>query len=225
MNSGDLEWIGSTLLENRRGRTKLQSIRDAEDDPAFDFFFIETFNIDAKQPSEIATQALRKFLRSEQIMGKLNYGCWRCSSFAYVLPAVDDSSTSPGKRKQDEDNNSREAIPFIRNGFFQDLAIVNGNDPANARILVAGVSNVENGLLSETEGKRKISLLKTGKVQKKIKNLDLEILNLVQRVVIEIHEQNQILAMRGLSSRMIGIPVPLPRETDSTSDQQVASLR
>jgi len=40
-HSGDLEWIGSTLLENRLGRTKLQSLRDAGDDMEFNFFYID----------------------------------------------------------------------------------------------------------------------------------------------------------------------------------------
>lgn len=60
-HSGDLEWVGSTLLENRYGRTKLQSLRDAGDDMEFDFFYIDTFYIDANESGDVATHALRKF--------------------------------------------------------------------------------------------------------------------------------------------------------------------
>ncbi|KAL7535584.1 hypothetical protein ACHAWF_005206 [Thalassiosira exigua] len=84
-HSADLEWIGSTLLENRYGRTNLVSLREADDDPEFDFMYIDSFHVDADQPGDVATHALRKFIHGKHGKGTVAYGLWSVSSFAYVL--------------------------------------------------------------------------------------------------------------------------------------------
>ncbi|KAL7535676.1 hypothetical protein ACHAXR_006662, partial [Thalassiosira sp. AJA248-18] len=141
-HSADLEWVVGTLLENRYGRTKLASLREAGDDPEFDFFFIETFHIDEDQPSDVATFALRNFLQSQHIKGNLNYGCWHVSSIAYVFsddPREEGQGTNKRKRGNDAQSIAqREVIPFLRNGFFQDESSLIRGDPNNARILVGG---------------------------------------------------------------------------------------
>ena len=236
-HSSNLEWVGSTLLENRYGRTKLQSLRDAGDDMEFNFFLVESFYIDANQSCDVATFALRKFLHGEHIRGDLQYDCWRNSSVAYVLSAEndhleDESTTTGGKRKRDENdnvtnNNHHEIIPFLRNGFFQDTAII-GDDEDNARILVAGVEHLEKDLLSEAQVKPKAnSLLQRisgGKPQKKMKSSDAAILNLVRDVINTNDERAQKIIMQNMSRVMIGLALHRPPE-DCTTEEQLTNLR
>ena len=44
-HSGEMEWVAGSLLENKRGRTTLTSLRQAGDDPEFEFFLIQHFRI------------------------------------------------------------------------------------------------------------------------------------------------------------------------------------
>lgn len=154
-HSATMEWIAGSLLENRYGRTTLQSLRNGGDDPEFDFFLMQQFDIDCSQPSDVAAFALRKFLQSKEIRGELQYDVWRVSSIAYAL-----SEFPNDQSKRIEVQN--EAIPFLRNGFFQDTALLQ-KDPDNARILVGSYSHFEGGLKSKNEVMEKAqSLFKNG---------------------------------------------------------------
>lgn len=146
-HSADMEWVGCTLLENRYGRTMLESLRE-HDLREFDFMYISSFGVNHDSP-DVAAAALYKFLHDPEIKGDLEFGCWRVSSAAYVLPgcsSADDETNSAGKnsndrkRKRDADCNAQamqqQAEPFLRLGFFQDQALIH-KDRKNARILVA----------------------------------------------------------------------------------------
>jgi hypothetical protein len=187
--SGDLEWVGNSLLENKYGRPRLQSLRQAGDDPEFDFFLIESFWIDQNQddPCAFATFALRKFLHGDIIKG--NGGYWSVSSIAYALFDFGEdeqhSGSDSGKRKRDEDDGRPsydEAIPFFRNGFFQDVALLQQN-PDNGRILVAGVEHMDQPLKSEASVMPAIKSLRSRLSTKKPTRKDGEILNRVEQLV------------------------------------------
>lgn len=133
-HSAEMEWIaGTCLLENKYGRPTLQSIHDAGDEPEYNFLLIQSFRIDENQQgcnSDVATIALRKFLYSEHIKG--HFLC-RVSSIAYELSGNINSSNN---------NNTEyhESVPFLRNSFFQDQALVR-KYPESSRILVGGIDN------------------------------------------------------------------------------------
>ena len=132
------------------------------------------------------------------------------SSVAYVLHEESNNDEgATGKRKRgDETNTYHEVIPFLRNGFFQDPAIISGGNQANARILVGGVSHFEKDLLSESEAKAKASrLVKSGSSNsKKVKGDDVEILNLVRN-----DPNYQMSLMQGVSC--------------ATTEQQVGTMK
>lgn len=233
--SGELEWVGCSLLENKLGRTRLQSLRDAGDDPEFDFFLIESFWIDQNQddPCALATFALRKFLHSDIIKGNLSYGCWNVSSIAYALHDFGEEQhegSGSGKRKREDDGRLcyDEAIPFFRNGFFQDAALLQ-QDPDNGRILVAGVQHMEQTLKSEASVMPAIrslrsQLSKKKSTTKKPTTKDSEILNCVERLV---NTNDQIAfeqSMMSVSAAMIGNAM-YQRPADVTTTQQLQSLR
>ena len=224
-HSGELEWVGCSLLENKQGRTRLKSLRDAGDDPEFDFFLIESFWIDQDQEDacDLATCALRKFIHSDVIKGNLRFGAWCVSSVAYALHEVDSSSESSGKRKRGDGLSYDEAIPFLRNGFFQDTALLQEN-PDNGRILVGGVEHFEQALKSEAIVMPALKALRGHIGGKKPTGKDAEILSRVGQLV---NENDQLAFMEStaqLSSVMIGNAVYQP-PTDNTTAQQLQSLR
>eukprot|EP00986_Skeletonema_menzelii_P008611 scaffold3686_cov149-Skeletonema_menzelii.AAC.1 len=228
--SGDLEWVGCSLLENKLGRTRLQSLRQAGDDPEFDFFLIESFWVDQDQhdPCALATFALRKFLHGDIIKGKLDYGCWHVSSIAYALHDFDEQQqpgSGTGKRKREDDGRPcyDEAIPFFRNGFFQDVALLQ-QDPDNGRILVAGIAHMDQNLKSEASVMPAINSLRNRLSTKKPTGKDGEILNRVQRIV---NESDQIAfeqSTMSMSAAMMGNAI-YQRPADPTTTQQLQSLR
>ncbi|KAL7453482.1 hypothetical protein ACHAWC_008598 [Mediolabrus comicus] len=228
-HSGDLEWVGCSLLENKYGRTRLQSLREAGDDPEFDFFLIESFWIDQDQddPCALATFALRKFLHSDMIKGNLPYGCWNVSSIAYALHdfGEDEQHSGSGKRKREDDGRPsyEEAIPFFRNGFFQDVALLQQN-PDNGRILVAGVEHMDQPLKSEASVMPAIKSLRSRLSTKKPTRKDGEILNRVEQLV----SANALLVceqeLKGISAAMIGNAIRQP-VGDVTTTEQLQSLR
>ena len=55
-----MEWVDGALFENKQGQKSLQSIRDGDDDPEFDFFRMTKFWIEEIQPYDVATFALQK---------------------------------------------------------------------------------------------------------------------------------------------------------------------
>ena len=224
--SGELEWVGCSLLENKRGRTRLQSLRAAGDDPEFDFFLIESFWIDqdhVEDPCALATFALRKFLYSNVIKGNHQFGTWGVSSIAYALQNIDSSSESSGKRKRDDGPSYDEAIPFLRNGFFQDAALLQEN-PENGRILVGGVEHFEQPVKSEASVMPALEKLRRVIGGKKPREKDAEILSRVGQLVDENDRLAFLESSRSISSAMLGNAVYQP-PTDSTTDQQLQILR
>lgn len=230
--SGDLEWVGCSLLENKYGRTRLQSLRQAGDDPEFDFFLIESFWIDQDQddPCALATFALRKFLHSDMIKGNLSYGCWSVSSIAYALHDFGEGEqhcpgSGSGKRKREDDDRPcyDEAIPFFRNGFFQDVALLQ-QDPDNGRIIVAGVEHMDQTLKSEASVMPAIRSLRSRLSTQTPTRKDGEILNRVEHLV---NANDQIAfeqSAMSISAAMIGSAV-YQRQVDVTTSQQLQSLR
>jgi hypothetical protein len=189
-HSSDMEWIGTSLLENCYGRTKLQSLREY-DDPEFDFMFISSFRVHADYNkdgnSDVAAAALYKFLHDPTtIKGNLDYGCWRVSSAAYLLNPQEptpNNSKQHRKRKRAVDETPQhelarmDADPFLRNGFFQDPSLVR-QDSANTRILVASYGNWSNAILSQAQ----VSSVNLLSESPKPSGKDAEILQLVQSV-------------------------------------------
>ena len=120
-HSGDMEWVGFSLLENRRGRTRLQSLCRYNGTES-DFLYITSFDVrDAhSKNSDVATAALHHFLRDPSyIKGKQNNGYVHCIIAAVVAPT---EGSKFARHRVD---------PFLRNGFFQDPALVR-EDPDNA---------------------------------------------------------------------------------------------
>eukprot|EP00978_Attheya_sp_CCMP212_P016274 scaffold42485_cov50-Attheya_sp.AAC.5 len=237
-HSATMEWVASNLIENRHGRTTLKSLRDAGDDPEFDFFLMENFRMDENQHSDVATFALRKFLRSKEIKGNSQYNdVWFVSSMAYVLSAGqspnDNDTESTGKRKRDESNTGssttdtkhqyHESIPFLRNGFFQDTALVR-KDPDNARILVAGVNHFEKDLKSEAEVMPTTRALSRQLSNTKLDGKDAEILSRVETLVNRNYEISMTRSSMNLSSVMIGAAT-YTRPQDCTDEYQLQILK
>ena len=182
----------------------------------------------------MATFALRKFLYSGQIKGNLSYGCWRVSCVAFVLSgrevdgAIKEGNSTRKKRKRNETGSSsssryEESIPFLRNGFFQDAALVS-KDPDNARILVGSVAHLEKSLKSEAE------VIATARALSAVNNLgrpsgkDAEILSRVENLVNRNHQLSTENSMTNLASIMIGAATYEP-PGDCTSEEQLKSLR
>ena len=224
-HSGKMEWVAGSLLEKKLGRPKLLSLLEAGDDAEFNFFLMESFVIDKTQSLDVATAALRKFLHGDHIKGNFNYGCWGVSSIAYVLN-YNPEEISGSKRKRGDDEKVdwyfRESIPFLRNGFFQDEALVR-KDSDNARILVAGTAHMEQGLKSESAAMavaktlfRERGRTPTGK--------DAEILRLVESRVNASDQSSMAQQHHSVSSAMLGI-VRYNPPGDCTTEEQLKSLR
>lgn len=150
-HSSDMQWIVCALLENRFGRTKLQSLVES-DHTEFDFMYISTFHVDCS----VGAIALQKFLRHPFIRGDERYDS-KESSAAYALDVREAMSPSeleqhyrtlneernPALRPDTNQRNREDrrlneiargdANQFIRNGFAQDPALAKGGG-ANARI-------------------------------------------------------------------------------------------
>jgi len=219
-HSADMEWVAGSLLENKYGRTKLLSLREAGDDPEFDFFFIQNFRIDKNESCDVATFALRKFLYSKQIKGDIDYGCWCVSSVAFVLSG--DGNNSSERRS----NRYHESIPFLRNGFFQDKALV-GKDPDNARILVGAIEHFEKNLQSETEMiiiANKLFQATSSDSNRKTSAEDAEILKRVKDLVETNYQTSMTESTASLSRVMLGMATYVPQK-DCTSDQQLKRLQ
>ena len=179
----------------------------------------------------MATVALRKFLYSKQIKGDLNFGCRCVSSIAFVLSGV------VGENELNDSNNSRsyhESIPFLRNGFFQDKALV-GKDPDNARVLVGGIEHFEKNLKSEAEtmptaqklfgsSRGGTSIAGTSSRSRETSAKDAEILKRVTDLVETNYEISMEESMASLSSVMIGMSAYVPPK-DCTSDRELERLR
>jgi hypothetical protein len=161
-HSADMQWIGCALMENRYGRTQLQSLVEY-DDMEFDFMYISEFHIDDEfqknGASDVGATALRQFLYHPFIKGNLGFGCWKVSSAAYVLDPSQAMTPverekfhkerqqnpfdAPSKSTEQLDEEQRhldglaraDANQFLRNGFFQDPALASGGG-SDARILV-----------------------------------------------------------------------------------------
>jgi hypothetical protein len=233
--SSELEWVGCSLLENKRGRTRLNSLRAAGDDPEFDFFLIESFWIDQdlEDPCVVATFALRKFIYSDVIKGNYSYGTWGVSSIAYALHDFGFSeedqqdqtfSGTSGKRKRcDGEGCYDEAIPFLRNEFFQDTALLQEN-PDNCLILVGGVEHFQQSLKSESAVMPALRALRSRLAGRKATGKDAEILSRVELLVDENDQLVQMESLANVSRAMLGNAIYQP-PTDKTTAQQLQSLR
>ena len=119
--SADMQYISVSLFEPRYGRSKLQSLVQEGDDMKCDFLYISSLRVNQEfrtnGSSNVGTYALRKLLHHPFIRGNASrYGAWSTSSCIYILES-----------KNAESRNH--AIQFLRNGFFQDSAVVkNGSD-------------------------------------------------------------------------------------------------
>jgi hypothetical protein len=200
---------------------------------------IESFWIDENQPHDVAAFALRKFLYSKDIKGNLQFGCWNVSSIAFVLSEVevaDQRSGENNKRKRDENGSSsstryhRESIPFLRNGFFQDSALVH-KDPDNAKILVGGVTHFEKNLKSEAEVMATakalfaaISTRKPSSTYSTPSGKDAEILSRVEDLVNESYHSAMTKSTMNIAAVMIGNATFEPAK-DGTSEDELQSLK
>jgi hypothetical protein len=169
-HSSDMQWIGCAVMENRLGRTGLESLAGDDDTECY-FMYIEKFHIDDEHKqngsSDVGARALRLFLHHPFIKGENTiYGdWWKVSSAAYALDPME-AMTLPQRTQfqaqQDAQraaqyplNPTRETVmqqnemaryfadleradanQFLRNGFFQDPALVHSGGDSNARILV-----------------------------------------------------------------------------------------
>ena len=151
-HSSELQWVVCALLENRFGRTKLETLVGDDDSDAA-FLYIQRFHVDDSYKqngdSDVGSIALYKFLR-DPFIGQV-------STAAYAIDA--EEAMSPSERKQHEqkkycvgfdvdknrdiqeqrrlDSIARaDANQFLRNGFVQDPALAKTSG-TNARILVA----------------------------------------------------------------------------------------
>jgi Ankyrin repeats (3 copies) len=118
-HSSDMQWIGCAVMENRRGRTKLQSLL-AYDDTEVDFMYIEKFHMDHEYKqdgsSDVGAKALRLFLHHTFIKGENveHDSCWwKVSSAAYVLDPME--AMTPAQRthfKEQQDAHRAALTPF-----------------------------------------------------------------------------------------------------------------
>jgi hypothetical protein len=220
-HSGAMEWVGSTLLENRYGRPRLASLYEY-DGPECDFMFITAFHVDETVNSEVAAAALHKFLRlflhdpeTTHQYGDLDRCRWRVSSAAYVLTHFNNEN----HQVQEDDKElaaRREAEPFLRNGFFQDPALVQ-EDYDNQRLLVASYVHWNKPIVPKVHVPRaKFALSIPPKPSVK----DRSILRAVQRLVV----RDLYGVMPDFSDLMMGRS-PYKPPGDPVSAQQLASLR
>lgn len=177
-HSSELQYMGCTVYEPRYGRTKLKSLAEYDDPEfdvmCIHTFHVEDEY--KKTNSDIATTALHQLLHHPFIKGNLLYGCWKVSSVVYELDPLeamsnqerttfvekrnanrmvnppeetDETRRAKEMEKQKMDSLARQdAIPFLRNGFFQDPAIAR---QGNERFVVASHGNWTRPLLSETQ--------------------------------------------------------------------------
>ena len=139
-HSADMQYVAVSLFEPRYGRSKLQSLVQEGDDMKCDFLYISSLRVNQEfrtnGSSNVGTYALRKLLHHPFIRGPVGpcYG-WAASSCIYILES-----------KNAESRNH--AIQFLRNGFFQDIALVSeGGD----RFLVAAYGHWRQPLKSHDE--------------------------------------------------------------------------
>jgi hypothetical protein len=112
-HSGDLQYVGVSIFEPRRGRTKLRSLFEAGDDTTeFDFLYIDTFHVDpqyrANGSSDVGAYALRKLLYHPYIKGQAGtwaaeHGLWAVSSVIYILDPYEAMTAEEKSRIEEED--------------------------------------------------------------------------------------------------------------------------
>lgn len=159
-HSEDCYWIGSTLMEPKLGRTKLESLAPHDNNKS-GFMIIDSFEIfdDYKNhsSSDIQAAALSQFLRHPSVASNV-------STFAYVL--------EPEYDRQD-------ANAFLRNGFFQDPAIALDGGGCE-RILVAALSHTAMPLKSQQAAASTHFVAKQENVDEPTE-IDLELMNYIKK--------------------------------------------
>jgi hypothetical protein len=191
--------------------------------------YISSFHVHANYKkngdSDLAAAALYKFLHDPTtIKGNLEYGCWRVSSAAHVLnpqEAMPKESKQERKRTRDADEEHQEELTrmdadaLLRNGFFQDSALV-WQDSANARILVASYGNWNNPILSQARA----SSVKLLPASPKPSGNDAEILQAVQSVFTDGSNPFGTMNLAAVMSGQVQYKPP----GDATTTPQLASL-
>jgi hypothetical protein len=106
-HSGDLQYIGTSIFEPKRGRTILKSLRDGGDDDEFDFMYISSICIEDqyKKSSDVGAFALRKLLHHPYVKGRSidRNGCWRVLSCVYILDPYEAMSKEQKIRIENEE--------------------------------------------------------------------------------------------------------------------------
>lgn len=169
-HSDDLQYAAVSLFEPRYGRTKLKSLWRKGEDRWFKFLYIGSLHVNEEYTSngssDVGAYALRKLLYHPFIKGSDRDDEWQTSSCIHIL----DSTT-----QKDKDN----AIQFLRNGFFQDRAVVyEGND----RFLVAASGHWKEPLISHAEA-AKIPFLEAPPRPPPPTGKDAEIRQIIERAI------------------------------------------
>ena len=104
-HSGDLQYIGVSLFDAKRGRTILNSLREGGDDDEFDFMYISSICLEEqyKTSSDVGAFALRKLLHHPYVKGQCGFGCWRVSSCVYILDPYEAMSKEEKIRIKNEE--------------------------------------------------------------------------------------------------------------------------
>ena len=109
-HSGDLQHIGTSIFEPKRGRTILNSLRDGGDDDEFDFMYISSICIEDqyKKSSDVGAFALRKLLHHPYVKGRSSdridrHGSFRVSSCVYILDPYEAMSKEEKIRIENEE--------------------------------------------------------------------------------------------------------------------------
>ena len=233
-HSSIMEWVGCTLMENRYGRTTLQSLR-GHDDPEYDFMLVDCFDIkiDHCDALDVKTKVLHKFLRSEHVVGHDDYD-WDVSYMAYVLPLYEHvhgfQSPSPENQKFASDSALdhyiQEAIPFVPNGFFFDMALLL-KGPDNARILVGSQDTVcaPPSLAKAESDSRDIATTICSSDSNSVSNpKDVPLLNRVIQVVDASHNASMEQVMMQVSS-IVGTQKKVEPPRDMTTDAELKCLK
>eukprot|EP00934_Nitzschia_sp_Nitz4_P004931 Nitzschia sp. Nitz4//scaffold23_size168460//165200//166537//NITZ4_002251-RA/size168460-processed-gene-0.277-mRNA-1//-1//CDS//3329543731//4921//frame0 len=173
-HSADLQWIGCTLMEPRLGRTYLESLQNDDDPRCgFMYISKLTISNNVQDKQEVATKALNKLFRHQTISGSTGgkvttfayvldtreqwpedvakeWDTYKDNDRARMFHNL--SAQENARRKElirqwevRLDEYARmDAIPFLRNGFFEDTAV----SEATNRILVSSSRRVAAQILS-----------------------------------------------------------------------------
>eukprot|EP00551_Chaetoceros_affinis_P004401 CAMPEP_0203670520 /NCGR_PEP_ID=MMETSP0090-20130426/6566_1 /ASSEMBLY_ACC=CAM_ASM_001088 /TAXON_ID=426623 /ORGANISM="Chaetoceros affinis, Strain CCMP159" /LENGTH=406 /DNA_ID=CAMNT_0050535397 /DNA_START=189 /DNA_END=1409 /DNA_ORIENTATION=+ len=160
--SSDTQWLSVVLFEPKAGRTKLKSLVK-HDDPYCPFLYIESFTVKAEfradehTYSDVGAFALRKLLRhpsivgskvssaiyvvdGREVMGEAEDKDFENYTSKFIHPFTEETKEEKAEKEHWENRlrllSKKDAIQFLRNGFFQDKAYLSPGS-AQYKILVA----------------------------------------------------------------------------------------